>query len=150
MMKFCIAAATATLALSAPAFAQAEWGLDQTCSVVAPSQPGKPQLQLSEYTRAGKKTRFVQVFTETKLKGKLAGVSVQAAPFEAISGLSGQVSKSRGKTFLRVAVDDSNWPLLLRRISSGNDLIVSAGGETITIPLAGSGTAVATLQKCIS
>ena len=89
----------------------------------------------------------MNVYADTQLTGPLEGISVQAAPFPAIEGLKGRASKAGDRTFLRIEFGPE-WPQFLKNVKAGSELTISAGGETITSGLVGSGLAVTSLQRC--
>jgi len=120
--------------------------LVQTCTVVAPAEKGQPRLVLVESRNGEKVTTYIQINGPTKLAGRLDAVTISVAPFDAGITVKG-VAPAKDATYVRAIVTEG-WKPLLDRIRKGEKLTLSAGNETITIPLAGSGLAIAAFQRC--
>jgi hypothetical protein len=120
--------------------------LVRNCTVVAPAQKGQSRLVLVDSRTGENVVTYLQINGPTKLSGPLDAVTISVAPFDATVTVKGDVPKTNAN-YVRAVIAEG-WASLLERIRKGEQLTLSAGDETITIPLAGSGTAVAALQKC--
>lgn len=121
--------------------------LTTTCTVTAPGQQDQPRLLLSQTTAGADSTMFVQVNAPTKANGKLENVTLKVVPFDAVTTAAGVASNAERAPYVRVLITEGRKGVL-NRIRRGDTLEITTGGETISLPLSGSGAAVNAFERC--